>query len=51
MIDSGYMRRNSADARYVGHKRWWEQEVLDLPRVRAATATTEDEGGGKYTEG
>ena len=31
-------------------KRWCEQEVLDLARVRAVAAATEEEGGGGYTE-
>ena len=47
MIDSGYLREKSADDRDVGRKRWWEQEVLGLTTVRAESAATEAEGGGK----
>ena len=44
MTDSVSLRGNGSDAKDMGQKRWWEQEVLDLARVRAEAVATKEEG-------
>ena len=44
MTYSVSLRGNGADAKDMGRKRWWKQEVLDLARVRAEAVATQEEG-------